>query len=164
MIECRQDSFLPVKFYNHLILGLTPNTGHVYEKNILEKAGDVGLWVIEKLPPKVWKAAKEPRVIGLAITVAALFVNSLIFYPSLTARYTVDAAKLLGRVLPLQMKHIRFASWAVVCETIVAAGARFQGRFWNTELKNQFYVPARDPQAVNDAVEVVVVGAEELDG
>jgi hypothetical protein len=138
MVPYSSDSNLFVRFYSHFELGVRPHVhGHSQSsKNVLEKAGDAGLWFVEELPYKVMKIAKDPRVVTIALTALALIVDSFLFYPSTTATTLRAVVDLLPRI---PAWAVRFSAYILSVETIIAYAARAEGRFMNEHLMKRFY-------------------------
>lgn len=134
---CR-DSLLPQRFLSHLVFGLRhtiPNRKDI-PKNSLEEIGDVGLWMIEELPRKVWHAATDPRVVTVALTALALIATSLLFYP-MHSLYVFQIVWTVGLVPPFWA--VKFAAYIYTVELILASACRAEGRFANSTLMKAFY-------------------------
>jgi hypothetical protein len=134
----QENSNIFQRFGYHVVLGLKKNLGdrEQCKKNILEKIGDVGLYSIEELPKKIWAGMKDPRIVTLALTALALIAASFVFYP-VTSLLLAKAAIALIPFPPLWA--LKFAAYILTVTTIVSASCRAQGRFWNSQLMEQFY-------------------------
>lgn len=128
------------RFGYHAILGLKKNIGsrEGCEKNLLEKIGDAGLWIVEDFPRKVWRCCKDPRVVTIAITALALIAASFLFYPSLSWIVAKAAIKLIP--IP-SLGILKFIAYLFTNMLIVAGACRAEGRFVNSALMNKFYSP-----------------------
>lgn len=134
-ITCRTNANMVVRFIDHAKLGLS-STIQPHEKNLLEKAGDLGMWAWENVPAKMANAVRDPQVVTVALTSLALYVDSLCFYPAETSHYTRVALALLPTI-PVWLP--RFLSWTTSCELFASLGVRAEGRFRNKELMADFY-------------------------
>jgi hypothetical protein len=143
-VNYQADSWIGNRFINHFILGVKEKIG-THEKNTLEKAGDVGLWFIEKFPRKVWCAAKNPKIVTIALTGFSLITVSFAFYPAQT---TTVLKKTICQIIPnISFSTAKFAIYLTLVGTIIATSMRAQGRFWNEELMKQFY--SQNNQAIH---------------
>jgi hypothetical protein len=126
------------RFGSHAVLGLSQDIGDRTDapKNVLERIGDAGLWIVEGLPKKIKVLCTDPRVVTVALTAFALVATSFAFYPIATWTLACDAIALLPQV-PLWA--VRFGSYILTVSVILSASCRAQGRFWNGELMNRFY-------------------------
>lgn len=125
---------IAVRIANHFILGVKEDIG-LHDKHVLEKVGDVGLWMVEKFPRKVWHVMKDPRVVTLALTSFALLGTSFVFYPTASYHAVKSAIALLPKV-PLWT--VRLSAYIVTCALIVATTCRAEGRFRNSKLMDEF--------------------------
>lgn len=132
---------LGARFVNHFLLGVKENIGP-HNKNLLEKVGDLGLWMIEKFPGKVWEKMKDPKVVTLALTSFALLAASFGFYPTATFLAIKGALAVLPTV-PLWA--VRFSAYIFTVGVIISTALRAEGRFSNAALMNEFY---KSPEAV----------------
>lgn len=125
------------RFIDNLVFAVKPDLGDRGDMapNLLEKTGNAGLWLIEKLPGLVWEKVKDPRFVSLALTILALGAVSLAFYP-ITTVLTIKAAVVLLPTIPLWA--LKFSAYLLTCATIVSYGIRAQGRFWNMPLYTAF--------------------------
>jgi hypothetical protein len=137
------DADIFVRFASHFELGISKDVGN-HEKNLLERMGDFGLSIVEKLPVKVWDVLKDPRIVTIALTSFAMLAASFLFYPSLTYQNIKAIVELLP---PIPFWAIRFSAYIFTIGTILAAGLRAGGRFSNTTLMNAFYTQ-RAPEPV----------------
>jgi hypothetical protein len=103
--------------------------------NLGEKVSNIALWIAEEFPRKVFQVIKEPRFVALALTVLALGVTSLAFYPTVT----ISVIKAAVRLLPnIPYWAVKFGAYILTCETILALGLRTQSRLWHPELVSAF--------------------------
>ncbi len=140
------NAFLGRRFAEHVVLGLKKNIGdrELYPKNLLEKIGDAGLWVVEDLPGKLWRGLKDPRVVTLGLTALALLGASFAFYPITTLALVKTAVALIP--LP-PLWAVKFSAYIFTVGLIISGAARAQGRFFNTALMEAFYGrPKQVPQ------------------
>lgn len=140
------DRWLPKRVLDHAKLGLK-KTIQPHERNKLEMAGDVGLWLVEELPKKFLNFMQDPRVITAFLTAGACVADSYLFYPSETTNVLQYTWKHIPKLAP---KHARFAAYLYTMNAIVSYGARAQGRFWNSELMQNFYQPPQADQGQNN--------------
>jgi hypothetical protein len=142
-----------IDFSNVWTLGTRENIGNRtnYPKNLLERAGDFGLWIVEDLPRKIWPFVTNPKVVSTALTAFGLLVNSFVFYPTKTFR----TVKFVVSFIKIPFWAIRFTAYIVTCELMIATYLRAQGRFTNTELMNEFNRKYTFAQAVNQNNEVL---------
>ncbi len=134
-VNYNKEEWLGSRFVNHFMLGIQKEIGH-HQKNLLEKAGDVGLFFIENIPRKIWQGIKDPRVITIALTAFALLATSFIFYPLLT----IAAIKLSFAFLPLiPLWTLKLSVYLTFVSVILSTAMRAEGRFLNADLMNQFY-------------------------
>lgn len=131
----RGEGGLITGFVNHFAFGVKQNIGE-HQKNFLEKIGDVGLWMLEKFPGKVWKVMKDPRVVTIALTALALLAASFAFYP-VTTFLIIKAALALLPVIPFWTIHL--SAYIATVGLIISTACRAEGRFMNSELMKEFY-------------------------
>lgn len=126
------------RFGYHVVLGLKKELGSREDckKNLLEKTGDIGLWIVESLPHIIWQGIKDPRVVTVALTALALLATSLIFYPTITFLLIKNAIAFIP--FP-PFWALRFSAYLLTVTLILASACRAQGRFWNKQLMNHFY-------------------------
>ncbi len=124
-------------FYQHAKFGLAPHIPRFgYDKNWVEKVGDLGLWMIENFPKKAWRLMKEPRWITLVLTKIALAGTTYLFYPKESIFY----AKAIISKLPLPSQEtLKFAAYLTIVAHIVSAALRAYGRFRNNDLMDSWY-------------------------
>lgn len=123
------------RFYEHAKLGLQGEI-QPHEKNWKEKAGDLGLWTLEKFPGKVWTLMKNPRWITLVLTTISLLSVSYLFYPRITA----ETLKRVVAAIPLPTwETVKFGTYLFTVGNIIAAALRAEGRFSNKELMDRWY-------------------------
>lgn len=132
---------LGARFVNHFLLGVKEDIGP-HNKNILEKVGDAGLWMIEKFPGKVWEKMKDPKVVTIALTALALVATSFAFYPAATFLAFKGALALLPTI---PFWAIRFSAYIFTVGVIISTALRAEGRFSNSALMNEFY---KNPEAI----------------
>jgi hypothetical protein len=126
------------RFCNHVAFAVMPTIEGYKDsdKNIIEKAGDLGLWAVEKLPNKLWKTIKDPKIVTLSLTIFALLADSFVFYPSKTTQVLKTGFALLPTI---PFWSVRLSLYILSVQTILATFLRAEGRFLNEELKNRFY-------------------------
>lgn len=131
-------SLLPVRFWNHAVLGLTRNVPkHEWmDKKYIERGGDALLWSVERLPKIIWEKMQDPRVVTVALTAFALLTNSYLFYPAHTITYSLQVIAHLH--LP-ELWMVKFAAYIHICSLIIGAASRAYGRFANESLMYRFY-------------------------
>lgn len=133
------DSNVFVRLFSHVSLALRPTVDEYHtgrEKNILEKIGDTGLWMIEHLPGKIVRVLKDPRVVTFALTVFALIGDSYLFYPT----HTTNVLRAVVDILPqIPVWAPRLALYILSVITILSYAARAEGRFMNKNLMDRFY-------------------------
>jgi len=138
-----RDDFLPVRFLNHAVLSLKTDLGARDDcpKNLAEKIGDIGLWIIEEFPLKIWAVVQDPKVVTVALTALALVAVSFAFYPAISLAFCKAAVA----ALPLPpLWAVKFGAYLATCAVIIAAALRAEGRFWNDALMAKFYNPRRE--------------------
>lgn len=145
MIHYDSNDWLHNRFISHFSFGTTSDISAYQSENvqpnIIEKAGNVGLWMLENLPRKVWEAAKDPRVLTIALTALALFTITLTFYPVVTFLAVKDIVVLIFTNTPFWA--IKFAIYIGLVETTIACALRAYGRFCNKALMDNFYQKAQ---------------------
>lgn len=138
-IQCNvayhQNGWLGTRFANHFVLGVKEDIG-AHPKNILEKMGDHGLWIVEKFPAKLWEVMKDPKVVTVALTAFALLATSFAFYPGITYMTVKSALAVLPQI-PLWA--VRFSAYISTVGLILATAMRAEGRFLNKDLMDKFY-------------------------
>lgn len=134
-VSYNSQNYLAVRVWDHLRLGFSKNIQE-HKENILEKAGNAGLWPLENLPRITWDVAKDPRVITVAATALAIVADSYLFYPEETSA-TVLAACALIPTIPFWAA--KFAIYVQSVGVIASYGARAEGRYINKALMNEFY-------------------------
>jgi len=107
------------------------------EKNRLEKIGNVMTWHITDGVRKVFRAAKDPRVLTVALTALAMVAASFIFYPATTYLAVKATFVFLGKYAPWAV--MKFSIYAATLLGILGTGVRTLGRFANKTLMNHFY-------------------------
>jgi len=118
-------------------------TDHQHTPNMLERGGNGILWTLGTVPRAVeWigKQFKDPRVLTVVLTITALALTTLAFYPTITTAAISSAffaVKALLSEIPLWA--VKFAAYVVTCAAIVGYGARAAGRFSNEESMKAFY-------------------------
>lgn len=149
------DKGLHVRFFDHAKLGLAKNvhlenSSYEHRPNLIEKAGNGLLFVVGSIPRSVkWvgKQCQDPRVVTVVLTLSALFLTTLAFYPATgvaAAKATITAIQLALGKIPLW--SVKFAGYIVSCATIAGFGARATGRFANADLMKTFYgLPKEHP-------------------
>ncbi len=154
-------SWIGIRFCDNFTFALKKDIGDRTgdrAPNWLETGGDMGLWLVEELPKKIWKVLKEPRLVSLALTILALGAVSFAFYPA-TSLAVVKAGIALLPQIPFWAA--KFSIYLLTCETILSYGLRAQGRFWNKPLREAFYeqqkpiiiVPPADESAPKPTVD-----------
>src|ERR1700741_4869835 len=84
-VSYRADSWIGARFIDNFRFAVKKDIGDRpgdLAPNWLEKVGNAGLWIVEELPKKAWKAIKEPRFVSFALTILALGAVSFAFYPA----------------------------------------------------------------------------------
>lgn len=130
-------AFLPTRFFSHARLGLSPNIQD-HTPNLLEKLGNMGTWPVENLPRVIKDSLKNPKIVTVALTALAMYVDSMFFYPDETTEVVNTAWSLIPKV---PYSAGKFALYLLSIETIASYAARAQGRFMNSDLMKQFYQP-----------------------
>ena len=101
-----------------------------YEKNAIEKIGDIFVWPIFKNSDSFLKRIREPYMI-IAITTTAIGVATLFFYPE-------KSINMINSVVPItsiiEPKAVKFATYLLSEATIFGFGARTFGRLSNNSL------------------------------
>lgn len=131
----RGNGGIGVGFANHFVLGVKENIGD-HDKNILEKMGDAGLWMVEKFPRKIWTIMKDPKVVTIALTAFALLATSFVFYP-ITTYLLIKAGLALLPTVPYWAVHL--SVYIATISVILSTACRAEGRFLNSKLMNEFY-------------------------
>ena len=139
-----RDAFLPKRFYEHLKFAWFK---HIYrgeaqstepiKQHFLEKVGNGLLWIHEEFPKKIWHGLKNPQVITIALTLAALYLQTLAFYPKVTRELTMRSLIWIKNAIPLYA--VKFAAYIVSVAFTLGHSARALGRTRNTDLTNLFY-------------------------
>lgn len=130
-----EEGNLLTRFANHFVLGVKKDIGS-HEKNWVEKLGDIGLWMVEELPGKVWRVMKDPKVVTIALTAFAILGASFAFYPSATY-LAIKSAILMLPEIPLWT--VRLTAYLSVVGLIISTALRAEGRFLNRDLMDKFY-------------------------
>lgn len=131
------NAYIVARFINHGRFALYPELPHFeIQKNILEKCGDLGLWMAEKFPGKAWRLMKEPRWVTIVLTCISLFGVSLLFYRKETIGY---AERFIAKFPLPSYEQAKFATYLAVVGHIFAASSRAYGRFSNEELMKRWY-------------------------
>jgi len=150
-VNYQANAWLGTRFINHFALGVKEDIGS-HNKNVMEKMGDLGLWMVEKFPGKVWNLMKDPRVVTVALTGFALLAASAAFYP--TATYLgIKAGLALLPAIPAA--SVRLTAYICTVGLIISTALRAEGRFINSELMDRFYQrPALQDLEMNDDLAV----------
>lgn len=143
-IKYNPNSAIHLRIWDHAALGLKKNIGDRKEtpRNIVEKGGDAILWttgLLTRAVKELGKSLQDPRVVTVLLTVFALFLTTLIFYPTPTIT-AVKASYAFAAKLIVQIPFwaVKFSAYILTCATILGAGLRAGGRFSNRELMNEF--------------------------
>lgn len=145
-IPYHKESYLPRKIFDNARLALAENTGYDYKINGLELIGNIFLIPIDHLP-KLRHALKNPSIITVAFTTAALAGNTILFYPEKSAFYGKKAIELLK---DLPKDKIKFAAYVATMITIAGYGLRALGRFQNADITDQFWHESAPADAENE--------------
>lgn len=144
------------RFYSHVCLGLkskikietTDAPKYQHKPNLVEKAGNGILWVLNSVPKSVkWigKQLQDPRVATVLITITALFLTTLAFYPVLVTAKLTAAFKVVRLLLArIPLWSVKLAGYIATCSLITGCGARAAGRFANADLMKAFYGLPKD--------------------
>jgi hypothetical protein len=101
-----------------------------YEKNAIEKMGDILVWPLFKNSDRFLRRIREPYMI-MAMTVSAIGISTLLFYPE-------ESIKTLNSIIPisavLEPKVVKFIMFLASEATIFGFGARTYGRLSNNSL------------------------------
>lgn len=137
-VAYHKDSWIGVRFIDNFRFAIKKDIGsrEGCPPNLCERISTIGLWLVEEFPRKAFKALSDPRFVTLAITVLSLEITSLCFYPTMTIDLNKRAIQLLPRI---PYWAVKFATYLVICETIIAYWLRAESRFCNIPLKAAFY-------------------------
>lgn len=102
-----------------------------YNKNILEKMGDILVWPIFRNSDSFLKRIREPYMIT-AITVAAIGLTTVFFYPEQTVNTLNTVVPITSLIDPKTVKFLIFLGSEA---TIFGIGTRTLGRLCNDELQ-----------------------------
>jgi len=146
MIEYSNNDNIVFRFISHYKLGTQSDLSEYYkgdvQPNLIERIGDVGLWMLENIPRKVWQMATEPRVVTIALTAMTLFSITLAFYPVTTYLATYDVVVFVVTNTPFWA--VKLAVYIALVETTIAKALRAYGRFSNQALMDKFYQPQQN--------------------
>ena len=126
-------------FFNHAGLMLARDasnyTGVNYQKNILEKTGDVFIWHFAELPHKIKQLLREPRFLTVVFTTFAMTSIQFAFYP----RISWEKFKALVKYIKIDPAKVKFATYLALMSAAFGNGLRAYGRFSNDGLMNAWY-------------------------
>ncbi len=122
-------------FRNHLRFALHKESIDIREKvpiNRIEKIGNLLSWAAYDFRVVLRKTIGDPRSITVLMTLYAMTLIALFFYPS-------DALDVLSRTFTwiidrINWKYVRFFLWIVSEITVFGLGIRAFGRFSNSKL------------------------------
>lgn len=134
----------PLRFFNLAIEGVkTTPTLPNHQPGIREKLGNGLLYGFENAPHLVEKIITNPDVIVTAITIAALWGNSMWHYPTETKEVVEAGIKLIGlrNITWDQINRTRiFVQWATGTTGILGLGLRAGGRLATQDYINRLYL------------------------
>jgi hypothetical protein len=123
-------------FQNHLRFAFQKETLESRQgilRNRCERIGDMVAWFAYDFRHFFVKIFFDPRTITIELTLLAMLLTSLIFYPFITG--SILCTIFFWLIDTISWNDVRFILW-VICEiTIVGLGLRIFGRFSNHELK-----------------------------
>jgi hypothetical protein len=147
-MEFNASNSLPTRFFDHAKLGLSKrvelqNKEYQHRSNLIEKAGNGLLHIVGTLPRSIkWvgRQFQDPRVVTVALTVSALFLATLSFYPAVTIVATKAAFTAIHLMLSqIPLWGVKLSAYVLTCTAITGFGARATGRFANADLMKAFY-------------------------
>ena len=104
-------------------------------KNVLEYAGEALSSHVTKLPKKIIKILKNPKVITVALTAISMLAVQTAFYPAITARVTKSVILALSSYI--KPWAVKMALYISTQSYLFGMGLRSLGRFSNQELMNK---------------------------
>lgn len=130
--------------YNHLKFAVCRDLGPNREPaNKMEIFGNKILNIVGCIPRAIKglnRLCHDPRIVTIALTTFALYVTSLLFYPSTTLSLTKEVLRFtvkMAEKIPYWV--VKFAAYIISCTAIIGYGLRAEGRFTNAPLLRQFY-------------------------
>lgn len=139
-----EDSSMKAGFANHGRLAIAVDAGRVsgvgdYEKNLCERLGDWLLIASVGFVSRLKRFFSDPQVLTVLLTLTALFVITLVFYPIRTSAWLIDALDWTISQIKLFASKLRFILYILSVSQIVGFGVRALGRFGNRSLMDQWY-------------------------
>jgi hypothetical protein len=106
--------------------------------NRLEKIGNALSWIAYEFKAVFLKTICDPRFITIFLTIFAMLLSALLFYPS-------DTWRILSKICTWIFDHInwgyvRFLLWFLSEITILGIGMRAFGRFTNQKLLESYQI------------------------
>lgn len=108
------------------------NQPRTYTPNNLEKLGDMLTWHITKFPQFVKNTFHNPKVCTIALTIAALSLVHLVFYPTSAIHFI--KASVIFIADNLSPEAVKLVAYSATQLYVLGFGIRSFARFSNTDL------------------------------
>jgi hypothetical protein len=131
-------------FVNHGKLALARDAGRYtgvgdYKKNGSEKLGDKLLFASTTIPSQLRRWLTNPQVVTVLLTLAALILVTLLFYPIQTAERIVDVINWIFDHVKMIAQQLRLFFYILSVSQVIGLGIRSFGRFGNKALMGGWY-------------------------